>query len=76
MVRVALEAAERGVRAGVTGALPLAQPLVERVGGWEAIDRWACNGLDRVQKAAPVIKLPTKEVMKLKFFFKYLWHRD
>ncbi|KAK4308263.1 hypothetical protein Pmani_020017 [Petrolisthes manimaculis] len=65
VVRSALQAAENGVRAGLTGALPLAQPLVERVGGWEAIDRWACMGLDRVQKAAPVIKLPTKELVKV-----------
>lgn len=61
-VRAALLAAEEGVRAAATGALPLAAPIVERVGGWEAVDDWACRGIDRVAQAAPIITKPTEEV--------------
>lgn len=66
-VRAALLAAEEGVRAAATGALPLAAPIVERVGGWEAVDDWACRGIDRVAQAAPIITKPTEEVMCMGF---------
>ncbi|XP_037803899.1 perilipin-2-like isoform X1 [Penaeus monodon] len=62
-VRAALLAAEEGVRAAATGALPLAAPIVERVGGWEAVDDWACRGIDRVAQAAPIITKPTEEIV-------------
>ncbi|XP_027208538.1 perilipin-1 isoform X1 [Penaeus vannamei] len=62
-VRAALLAAEEGVRAAATGALPLAAPIVERVGGWEAVDNWACRGIDRVAQAAPIITKPTEEIV-------------
>ncbi|KAK4292516.1 hypothetical protein Pmani_034726 [Petrolisthes manimaculis] len=65
VVGVALRAAEASVRMGLSGALPLAQPIVQRVGGWSAIDKWACQGLDKVQKVAPIITLPTKELVQV-----------
>ncbi|KAK8389954.1 hypothetical protein O3P69_012873 [Scylla paramamosain] len=63
VVGAALRAAERSVRVAATGALPLANPLVERVGGWAALDEWACRGLDRVEKAVPIISLPAEEIV-------------
>ncbi|XP_071523381.1 uncharacterized protein [Panulirus ornatus] len=59
----AIRAAEASMRVAAMGALPLATPIVERVGGWEAVDKWACRGLDRVERAAPIIKSPTKEIV-------------
>lgn len=50
------------------GALPLAKPLlhplVNRVGGWGALEEWACRGLDRVEEAAPIITKPTDEIVR------------
>ncbi|XP_050698168.1 perilipin-5-like [Eriocheir sinensis] len=63
VVGAALRAAERGVRVAATGALPLADPLVRRVGGWAVVDEWACRGLDRVEKAVPIINLPAEEIV-------------
>ncbi|XP_069178628.1 uncharacterized protein [Procambarus clarkii] len=59
----ALRAAEASMAVAATGALPLAAPLLERVGGWQRVDEWACRGLDRVEEAAPIIKKPTKEIV-------------
>ncbi|ROT69564.1 lipid storage droplet protein [Penaeus vannamei] len=65
-VGTALRAAEVGIRVATDGALPLAKPLlhplVNRVGGWGALEEWACRGLDRVEEAAPIITKPTDEV--------------
>ncbi|KAG7177809.1 uncharacterized protein LOC121860097 [Homarus americanus] len=59
----AIKAAETSMRVAATSALPLAAPILDRVGGWEAVDEWACRGLDRVEEAAPIIKKPTKEIV-------------
>ncbi|KAK7067712.1 hypothetical protein SK128_028269 [Halocaridina rubra] len=58
----ALRAAEASMRVAASGAMPLATPIVNTVGGWSVIDEWACRGLDRVVQAAPIIKKPTEEV--------------
>nr|XP_027222535.1 perilipin-3-like [Penaeus vannamei] len=67
-VGTALRAAEVGIRVATDGALPLAKPLlhplVNRVGGWGALEEWACRGLDRVEEAAPIITKPTDEMPK------------
>lgn len=59
----ALRAAEASMRVAASGALPLATPIVNTVGGWGVIDEWACRGLDRVEKVAPIIKKPTDEIV-------------
>lgn len=62
----ALKATEDGIWRAAEGSLPLATnmttPLVNTVGGWTKLDEWACQGLDRVEKVAPIIKRPTKEI--------------
>lgn len=66
-VGTALRVAEAGIRVATEGALPLAKPLlhplVDRVGGWGALDEWACRGLNRVEEAAPIITKPTNEIV-------------
>ncbi|XP_069937735.1 uncharacterized protein [Cherax quadricarinatus] len=37
--------------------------LLRPVGGWQAINQWACQGLDKVQAWAPIISKPTTEAM-------------
>lgn len=59
----ALRAAEASMRVAASGALPLATPIVNTVGGWGVVDEWACYGLDRVEKAAPIIKKPAQEIV-------------
>lgn len=61
-VGAALQVAEAGVSAVANTALPLAHPLLNHVGGWGALDQWACQGLDRVEEVVPIITQPTKEV--------------
>ncbi|KAK8404621.1 hypothetical protein O3P69_007699 [Scylla paramamosain] len=48
-----------------TGVLLLANPLVKHVGGWMALDEWPCRGLDRVEKAVPIISLPAEKRIPL-----------
>lgn len=62
-VGVVLRTAEMGVRAAASTALPLATPIVDRVVGWDTVDKWACRGLDRVEQAAPIITKPTNEIV-------------
>ncbi|XP_047482029.1 uncharacterized protein LOC125034305 isoform X2 [Penaeus chinensis] len=58
-VGVVLRTAEMGVRA----AASTATPIVDRVVGWDTVDKWACRGLDRVEQAAPIITKPTNEIV-------------
>lgn len=60
----ALKVAEAGVCVAASTALPLASPLVESVGGWATLNQWACQGLDRIEQAAPLITKPTHEVSR------------
>lgn len=63
-VGAALKVAEAGVCVAASTALPLAGPLVESVGGWATLNQWACQGLDRIEEAAPLITKPTHEVSR------------
>lgn len=58
----ALQMAEASVSVVASTALPLAHPILNRVGGWGTLDAWACRGLDCVEAAAPIITKPTGEV--------------
>ncbi|XP_068240456.1 perilipin-2 isoform X2 [Palaemon carinicauda] len=59
----ALRAAEASVRVAASGAMPLATPIVNTVGGWSVVDEWACRGLDKVEEVAPIIKKPPREII-------------
>ncbi|XP_053635250.2 perilipin-2-like [Cherax quadricarinatus] len=61
-VGVAVNIAEGGIKAA-TKMLPLAAPLLRPVGGWQTVDLWATQGLDKLQTWAPIITLPTTEVL-------------
>ncbi|KAG0707007.1 hypothetical protein GWK47_024192 [Chionoecetes opilio] len=60
-VGAALQVAEAGVSVVANTALPLAHPLLSHWGGWGTLDAWACQGLDCVEEAAPIITQPTTE---------------
>ncbi|KAK8750895.1 hypothetical protein OTU49_015047 [Cherax quadricarinatus] len=64
LMGAAILASEASIRVAATGAIPLAAPILERVGGWEKVDEWACRGLDSVERVAPIIKQPTQEIVK------------
>ena len=72
MVHSVLEAAEKSVELSRSTALeitkPFVNPLVEKIGGWEVIDNWACENLDKLETSVPVIKKPTDEVRTIKIF--------
>ncbi|XP_064121671.1 lipid storage droplets surface-binding protein 2-like [Macrobrachium nipponense] len=59
----ALRAAEASMRVAASGAMPLATPIVNTVGGWGVVDEWACRGLDKVEKVAPIIKKQPREII-------------
>lgn len=59
----ALRAAEASMRVAASGAMPLATPIVNTVGGWGVVDEWACRGLDQMEKVAPIIKKQPREII-------------
>lgn len=61
-VGAAIQMAEVGVSVVANTALPLANPVLSRFGGWSTLDAWACRGLDHVEAAAPIITQPAGEV--------------
>ncbi|XP_053647907.2 uncharacterized protein [Cherax quadricarinatus] len=61
-VGVVVSVAESSIRAA-SRVLPLTTPLLSHVGGWPAVNEWACQGLDKVQTWAPVVCKPTAQVV-------------
>ncbi|KAG7177121.1 uncharacterized protein LOC121868966 [Homarus americanus] len=64
-VGVVVGVAEGGVRAAAAVlplATPLTKPILQRVGGWEAVDEWACRGLNTVEEWVPVLRKSPREV--------------
>ncbi|XP_068240453.1 glutamic acid-rich protein-like [Palaemon carinicauda] len=37
-------------------------PLVDKVGGWDTVDSWACHLLDNLVAAVPTLKEPTEKI--------------
>ncbi|XP_064121920.1 uncharacterized protein LOC135226374 [Macrobrachium nipponense] len=40
----------------------VATPLANRIGGWQNIDSWACQILDKLESAVPQLKEPTLKI--------------
>ncbi|XP_071551555.1 perilipin-1-like isoform X2 [Panulirus ornatus] len=57
-------AAETSVRIAMTGAIPLAAPIIHSAGDWKVLDEWACRGLDSVEEMAPIVTKPTNEMVE------------
>ena len=64
-----LEAAERGVEMSKQAVMDMSDPLVKQVGGWDILDDLACQSLDKLENAAPVIKQPTSQVYNSLLFY-------
>ncbi|KAK3853646.1 hypothetical protein Pcinc_039822 [Petrolisthes cinctipes] len=64
-VGVMVNVAEVSLRAAAAVACPLSSPVLAGVGGWTAVDEWACRGLDTVEGLVPSLKQPTSQVLGL-----------
>ncbi|KAK4319448.1 hypothetical protein Pmani_009613 [Petrolisthes manimaculis] len=62
-VGVMVNVAEVSMRAAAAVACPLSSPVLAGVGGWTALDEWACRGLDTVEGLVPSLKQPTSQVL-------------
>ncbi|CAL4067428.1 unnamed protein product [Meganyctiphanes norvegica] len=58
-----LELAELSMRRASAAGLPLMKPIIDTMGGAEAIDQWMCDGLQKAEQAAPIITKPADEIV-------------
>ena len=64
-----MDAAEKATEYARKTTTDLATPLVNQVGGWDAIEDMAVDGLKKIETAVPVIKKPPKDVCKYVLFW-------